>query len=249
MAFGALIIGDEILSGRRADKHLAKVISLLAERGMQLEWARYVGDDAAQLEAVLRDSFSVGDKVFCFGGIGATPDDRTRQSAAAALGVPLELHPVAEAAIRARFGDQINEHRLQMGVFPQGSSIVPNTYNEIPGFSICEHYFMPGFPVMAWPMVEWVLDAVYPHLHHKRDYIERAIVVADASESGLIDLMERLTRTYPDCVLFSLPSVGEKEQPRTIELGMKGPAARVEAAMVEIRSEVTARGFPWREHV
>ena len=247
MAFGALIIGDEILSGRRVDKHLEKVIALLSERGMQLAWARFVGDEATQLEAVLRDSFSSGDTVFSFGGIGATPDDRTRQSAAAALRLSLELHPAAETAIRARFGDQINEHRLQMGVFPQGSEIVPNAYNGIPGFSIREHYFMPGFPAMAWPMVEWVLDTVYPHLHHQRDYIEQAIVITEASESGLIDLMERLALTYPDCVLFSLPSGGEKEQPRTIELGMKGPAARVEAAMTEIRNEVAARGFPWRE--
>src|SRR5690606_15359700 len=145
MAFGALIIGDEILSGRRADKHLAKVIELFAARGLQLAWARYVGDDAVRLETALRDSFSAGDIVFSFGGIGATPDDRTRQSVAAALGLPLELHPEAEAAIRERFGDQTTEHRLQMGVFPQGSAIVPNPFNGIPGFSIREHYFVPGF--------------------------------------------------------------------------------------------------------
>ena len=247
MAFGAIIIGDEILSGRRGDAHLSKLIELLAVRGLKLAWARYVGDDAARLLPVLRESFASGDIVFSFGGIGATPDDRTRQCAAAALDLPLALHPEAEAAIRGRFGDDINPHRLQMGVFPEGCEIIPNPYNQIPGFSIREHFFVPGFPVMAWPMVEWVLDHRYLQLHHAEDYAEQAIVVVDAYESGLIDLMERLTVSYPDCSLFSLPSLAAAGQQRSIELGMKGPAARVADAMREICEDVSARGFEWRE--
>ncbi|MBP6762154.1 MAG: competence/damage-inducible protein A, partial [Thauera sp.] len=144
MKFAALIIGDEILSGRRSDKHLAKLIELLGARGLKLSWARYCSDDLAQLTATLRQTFASGDVVFCFGGIGATPDDRTREAAGAALGVELALHPEAEAEIRARFGDEITAERLQMGVYPLGSEIVPNTYNRIPGFSIREHYFTPG---------------------------------------------------------------------------------------------------------
>lgn len=247
MAFGAIIIGDEILSGRRQDRHLAKLVELLAARGLKLAWARYVGDDAARLLPVLRESFASGDVVFSFGGIGATPDDRTRQCAAAALELPLELHPEAEAAIRARFGDDINEHRLQMGVFPAGCEIVPNPYNGIPGFAIREHYFVPGFPVMAWPMVEWVLDSVYPHLHHAEDYVERAIVVPDAYESALIDLMERLMRDYPDTTVFSLPTVASESQCRSIELGVKGPAASVAAAMEAMCEGVAAVGYVWQE--
>jgi len=246
MAFGALIIGDEILSGRRADKHLAKVIELLGARGLKLAWARYAGDDGERLVETLRQTFATGDVVFSFGGIGATPDDRTRQSAAAALGVELALHPEAEAAIRERFGDQITPHRLQMGVFPVGSAIIPNPFNNIPGFSIAGHYFMPGFPVMAWPMTEWVLDTHYRHLHHVEDYVERAIVVFDANEGSLVDLMERITAAYPEASLFSLPTVAHAGERRTVELGMKGRAADVAAAMAEIEAEVTARGLEWQ---
>lgn len=246
MAFGALIIGDEILSGRRADKHLAKVIELLGARGLKLAWARYAGDDGERLVETLRQTCATGDVVFSFGGIGATPDDRTRQSAAAALGVELALHPEAEAAIRERFGDQITPHRLQMGVFPVGSAIIPNPFNNIPGFSIAGHYFMPGFPVMAWPMTEWVLDTHYRHLHHVEDYVERAIVVFDANEGSLVDLMERITAAYPEASLFSLPTVAHAGERRTVELGMKGRAADVAAAMAEIEAEVTARGLEWQ---
>ncbi|PKO56728.1 MAG: competence/damage-inducible protein A [Betaproteobacteria bacterium HGW-Betaproteobacteria-21] len=249
MNFGALIIGDEILSGRRSDKHLAKIIEMLGARGLKLGWARYVGDEPAGLIETLRQTFATGDVVFSFGGIGATPDDHTRQSAAAALGADIELHPAAEAEIRARFGAEITAERLQMGVFPVGSEIVPNPYNRIPGFSIREHYFVPGFPVMAWPMVEWVLDSRYAHLHHAEDYIERAVTVWDAYEGQLIGLMRELTEAFPDTTLFSLPTIAAEGQRRSIELGMKGTAARVAEAMARLKAGVGAQGFQWEDKV
>ncbi|MDE2565494.1 MAG: competence/damage-inducible protein A, partial [Burkholderiales bacterium] len=145
MDIGLLIVGDEILSGKRQDKHLAKVLELLAARGLMLAWARYVGDDRPRITAALRDAFASGDLVFCCGGIGATPDDHTRQCAAAALGVPLALHPRARELIMARMRDvaaeqglpyeperEDNRHRLNMGVFPEGAAIIENPYNKIP---------------------------------------------------------------------------------------------------------------------
>src|SRR6516225_2273359 len=105
MAFGVIIIGDEILSGRRVDKHLPKVIQLLSARDLSLSWAEYIGDDPERITATLRRTFASGDIVFSTGGIGATPDDHTRQCAAAALGVPLELHPDAKRLIQERIRD------------------------------------------------------------------------------------------------------------------------------------------------
>ena len=87
--FGAFIIGDELV-GKREDKHLSFLIAALAKRGLRLSWAQYLGDDPARLTEALRRSFASSDVVFSFGGIGATPDDHTRQCAAAALGVTLK---------------------------------------------------------------------------------------------------------------------------------------------------------------
>ncbi|WP_374495536.1 competence/damage-inducible protein A [Zoogloea sp.] len=244
-SFGAIIIGDELLSGRREDKHLGKVLELLKARGLRLASVRYVGDERPRLVRTLQESFASPDVVFSFGGIGATPDDHTRQAAAEALGLPLALHPEAEAEIRARFGDETTPQRLQMGVYPQGSEIIPNPYNRIPGFSIRNHFFVPGFPVMAWPMVEWVLDTRFAQFHHRSDYVESSIIVWEAFEGQLIDFMERITADFPDATLFSLPSVGGEGGRRHIELGMKGPAAQVAAAMDLISAEMTRRGYPW----
>ena len=128
MDFGLIIIGDEILSGKREDKHFTKVVALLAERGLQLAWARYVGDDRRLITQALRDAFASGAAVLSCGGIGATPDDHTRQCAAAALGVPLALHPEARELITQRMQEiaaeqglpyeperDDNRHRLDMG--------------------------------------------------------------------------------------------------------------------------------------
>ena len=243
MNFGLIIIGDEILSGKRADKHLPKVIELLSARALSLSWARYVGDDPARITADLKHAFESGDVVFSCGGIGATPDDHTRQCAAAALGRPLVLHPQARELILERMRDTAaeqgipyepdrpdNVHRLNMGVFPEGAAIIPNPFNKIAGFSVGSVHFVPGFPVMAWPMIEWVLDQHYRELQGKNALREKSVIVFGAMEATLTPLMERIEAEFVGVKVFSLPSVDHPEWGRHIELGVKGDAARLDAA-------------------
>jgi molybdopterin-biosynthesis enzyme MoeA-like protein len=247
MNFGAIIIGDEILSGKRQDKHLAKAIATLKERGLQLLWAHYLGDDPDLIVATLKRSFASGDTVFSFGGIGATPDDHTRRCAAVAAGVELELHPDAKAEISARFaGDPkgLTPQRLMMGEFPAGSAIIPNPYNRIPGFSLNRHYFLPGFPEMAWPMMAWVLDTHYRDQFDSAVTTESSIIVREAGESQLIGLMNECLARFPQIKVFSLPRM----QPELyIELGVRGDSGSVASAIAELKQGVSALGFPWAE--
>ena len=247
MEFGAIIIGDEILSGKRQDKHFAKLIEMLGARGLTLSWCEYVGDDPARIVAMLKRSFAGSDAVFSFGGIGATPDDHTRQCAAVALGLGLARHPDAVAEIEARFGAEAYPKRVLMADFPRGATIIPNSYNRVPGFSVGEHHFVPGFPVMAWPMVEWVLENRYASHFHRTPRAERAILVYGSSESALLDLMNDIVTRYPGLKLFSLPSIGEDGQRRHIELGVRGAPADAEKAIGEIRTEVSRLGAEWKE--
>ena len=242
---GALIIGDEITRGKRQDKHFTKLIELLRARGMRLDWAQYIGDSPALITATLARTFDSGDIVFSFGGIGGTPDDHTRQCAAAAAGMELALHPEAEAMIRARFGNDISELRLNMGRFPKGAGVVPNPYNGIAGFSWREHYFLPGFPVMAWPMIEWVLDTHYRHLFHAVPEADAAIMVYGLAESTITPLMTEVEARFKGLKSFSLPSVGEDGQRKHIELGVRGVPEEVEPAMAVLCEGVQALGGNW----
>ncbi len=253
--FGLIIVGDEILSGKRADKHMPKVIELLAARGLQLAWADYVGDSPERIVATLKRAFESSSPVFSCGGIGATPDDHTRQCAASALGVPLALHPQAEALIRERMQDIAREqgalyepdrpdnvHRLNMGVFPQGAAIIPNPYNKIAGFTCGHVHFVPGFPVMAWPMIEWVLDQHYAHLFRQQAYAEKSVIVMGAMEAALTPLMEAIERDHAGVKVFSLPSVDHPQYGRHIDLGVKGEPDRVEAAFLQLLAGLRAHG-------
>ncbi|MFC5550835.1 competence/damage-inducible protein A [Massilia aerilata] len=252
MPFGLIIIGDEILSGKRSDKHLPKVIELLAERGLRLAWAEIVGDDRPRITALLERSFAGPDIVFSCGGIGATPDDHTRQCAAAALGVPLALHPEGKLLVQERILDTAREagvdadldapenlQRLKLAEFPQGAALIPNPYNRMPGFTVARHHFVPGFPIMAWPMIAWVLDNHYRDLFHREARSERSLLVYGQAEAVLTPLMERVETAYPGVNVFSLPSVGDNKTRRHIELGVKGDPLQVLAAFGEMCEELT----------
>jgi molybdopterin-biosynthesis enzyme MoeA-like protein len=255
--FGLIIVGDEILSGKRTDKHLPKVIELLKARGLQLDYAEYVGDSPERITVTLKRAFASGDIVFSTGGIGATPDDHTRQCAAKAQGLALALHPEAEILIRQRMQETAREqgtvyeadrpdniHRLNMGVFPVGAQIIPNPFNKIPGFTCGTVHFVPGFPVMAWPMMEWVLDTCYPHLHQLSTWIEQSVIVFGAMEATLTPLMEDIERDFAGIKVFSLPSVDHPQYGRHIELGVKGEPELVSRAYGALLSGL--KGFEAR---
>ena len=262
--FGLIIVGDEILSGKRADRHFTKVIELLAARALRLEWAQYLPDERARLVRALRTTFAGADHVFSCGGIGSTPDDHTRQAAAIALGRELVLHSEAAELIAARCRDLAaegrgsadmstpeNRQRLKMGEFPVGSKIIPNPYNRIAGFAVQDHWFVPGFPVMAWPMIEWVLDSHYSAWFHRVPQAERSLIVFDTPESAIAPLMEDLEKRFSSIKAFSLPSVGDGSDGRIarrhIELGVKGTPEQVDAAFAELMEAIARIGAPFDE--
>lgn len=235
-AFGLIVVGDEILAGRRQDRHFAAIGELLRARGYRLAWLRILPDDPEYLAAQLQSSMAEGLPVFCCGGIGATPDDHTRTCAAKAAGVPVQRHPEALALIEQRFGEATYPHRARMADLPEGAALIPNPYNQIPGFSLARHYFLPGFPAMAHPMAEWVLQQFYPDLSPE---MQRSVWVVGTTESVLMPLMESLTERFPEHKLFSLPRLGERAR---IEMGYRGGEA-IEEPFAALQEALRAGGF------
>jgi molybdopterin-biosynthesis enzyme MoeA-like protein len=244
--YGAIIIGDEIMRGKRQDKHFARLVEILGARGLHLSWVQYLGDERPRLVETLRRTLASGDVVFSCGGIGVTPDDHTRQAAAAAAGVPLELNPDAEREIRARMaemGQPVTPARLELGTVPQGSRIIPNPFNRIPGFSYRDHHFLPGFPQMAWPMAEWVLDTYYQDDFRQSVETEAAILVWEGLEGTMLDLMRQTEADFPGITVFSLPSFGSETVRRHVELGVRGAPEAVVTAIEVLKTGVTALGY------
>ena len=167
---------------------------------------------------------------------------------ALALGVDLELHAEGYEELKVRFaGEEITDKRKLLVTFPQGVQIIPNPFNRIPGFMVNGHYFVPGFPQMAHPMIEWALDTFYrDEFKAVSGMVEKAFLLTGpmAYESALLDLMERIVKDYPTLRLFSLPSLVGKER-KHLELGVEGEPELVEQAMAEIRAEVERRGINW----
>jgi molybdopterin-biosynthesis enzyme MoeA-like protein len=244
MKFGALIIGDEILSGKRQDKHFEYLQKTLKKYELSLSWVKYIQDESEDIIQSIIETIKPDTVVFSFGGIGATPDDFTRQAAAKAFNLQLTRNYEAVKCIEEQFGEGAYPKRVLMADIPQGALLIPNEINKIPGFKIKNHHFLPGFPEMAWPMVEWVLHSHYQELLNQNDFVEASIWINNVSESKLIDLMNEIVKKYPEIKLFSLPKLSPV---KTIELGVKGPSEIVNQAILEIQIRIANLGYEWHK--
>lgn len=242
-SIGLIIVGDEILSGRRQDKHLSHIISLLDKRDLALDWCRIIGDDIEQQVSMYKDTFAGEHIVFSTGGIGATPDDLTREAASQASGFELDYHPEGLSIVEARFGDEINDDRRRLVQFPRNSRLIPNPINNIPGFSVYDHHFVPGFPQMAWPMIEWVLDTLYPSLQANKK-TELAVTV-NALEGQIMQLMKTVNHKFENVSAFSLPKIVQQEDKKELVLGVKGVGSQLQEAMSYIQSSLDENHFEW----
>ena len=245
MDIGLVIVGDEVLSGRRRDAHLPKVVEMLTSRGLVLSWVTILGDDKALLDSTYARTFAGNDLVFSTGGIGATPDDMTRESVARVLGTTVERHPegklILEDAAEKR-NRPVTDNYLRLIEFPVGANLIPNPINRIPGFSVNHHHFVPGFPEMAWPMIEWVLDTHYSHLVNNQ-YQEKAVMVSHQFESAMIPILEEIEREHPAVKVFCLPITSE-DFPKN-EIGVKGHASDVKLAFDHLRQILKDHNYQW----
>jgi len=243
MKIGLIIIGSELLTGKRQDKHFAKVVEILNARGLELSWARIVGDSPDVLTQTLRESFASDAVVFSCGGIGATPDDITRLCAAAAAGVAIERHAEGEQILLKKFGERIYPHGVRMVEYPAGATLIPNPVNQVPGFSVHQHHFVPGFPAMAWPMIEWVLDQQYADQFPTEAKVEQRVLVHNVPESFLVPLMEEIIAAHPQIEFSCLPQ--ERKDQIINELGLRGLAADVAPAYQDLVVGLEQREFAW----
>ena len=239
----AIIIGDEILSGKREDKHLKHLSKTLKNYGLWLSKVDYIPDDLEVIRKTIQEK--IGYIVFCFGGIGATPDDCTRHAAALAHNKPIVQNTKAKLLIESQFGKDAYPKRILMADLPDNAELIPNVINNIPGFFVNHHHFMPGFPEMAWPMIDWVINNHYKILINLKDIKDQSIWLDDVSESMLIDTMNEIKNKNKEIKIYSLPKLRPN---KTLELGIKGTSKNVNKAMEDLKNQLEKLKLHWREN-
>ena len=234
--FYAVIIGTEILNGRRQDKHFEFVRQALAKRGHELFASLVIKDDPILIERIFKMVREDGDAVlFSFGGIGSTPDDLTRDIASKVFReAPLQRHAKFEQDVIARFGEEAYPHRVHMADLPPNAQLLKNPVNNMSGFFLDERYFfVPGFPQMSHPMIEEALERFYPKNRQKY----RKTLKADTSENSLITLMKAMPE---EIELSSLPMFIE-DIPH-VELSIASEDLElVESWFVRVKEELESR--------
>jgi len=191
--FYALIIGTEILNRRREDAHFDFVSKALKKKGYSLSGSFIIEDDPKLIIQTIRCISTQPHAVLlCFGGIGSTPDDYTRQCVAKALddGI-LYLHQEAQKIIEKTLGNNAYPHPINMAMLPKRAKLLYNPINQMPAFSLDERYFfMPGFPQMSHPMVTEILNKLIPNTKT----IYRHTLTAQCKENVFIELMEQMPK-------------------------------------------------------
>jgi len=239
--FGLIIIGNEILDGRVQDSHFVTLRDLLKTRHHDFRYAQTLPDIPEIIDAQLRWCMSQDEPFFCCGGIGTTPDDHTRHCAARVNGVGLELHPEGVRILEEKFGARTTDTRMRLVEFPRGADLIPNPYNQVPGFRIGRGHYLPGFPEMATPMMEWVLDQWFQPGAEK---IACKIVLPGAREADLVEIMESFIAAHPGLSFSSLPKfvAGGTE----VHLGISGSKADVQAGTDALTTLLTQSGVPFQ---
>ncbi|MBA3810561.1 MAG: competence/damage-inducible protein A [Caulobacteraceae bacterium] len=200
----ALIIGDEILSGRTADTNLAAIARYLAPFGVDVAEARVVGDVKGEIIAALDALRRAYDYVITTGGIGPTHDDITAECVAEAFGAPLIEHPEILAMLTARWGEALNPARRRMARVPEGASLVENPVQGPPGFQIGNVFVLAGVPLIMRGM----LEDVGPRLRTAAVVVSRTVRVEGAGEGAIAAPLEALAKAHPALSLGSYPFFG-----------------------------------------
>lgn len=212
--FYSVIIGTELLNGRRKDAHFPFLNQELLKRGWEHKASFVIEDDPTLMNNVFNlikaDENSV---MFCFGGIGSTPDDYTRVAAAKAFtNYKMEFHEEAKQLIENQFKEEAYPHRIHMSYLPINAKLLKNVVNNVPGFYLKKRFFFtPGFPSMSQAMVVEALEKYYPTSIPKY----RVVLTASCSENDLIDVMLKVSK---DLDLSVLPKFKDEKRKAVISL-------------------------------
>jgi len=233
---GIVILGDEVLKGETKEANLAYMLPLLNDWGAEVSLCAILPDDAGVVVRNLRRFLEEVDLLILTGGIGPTPDDITRDAVAEVAGVPLILHPEAEAALLAHpYKGGNPQYRMLMAHVPQGATLIPNPLSPAPGFFIDRMAAFPGIPRMLQAMFEWVRPLVSGTRR------SRVTLYSMAPESSYAGIMRETMEAFPGVVMGSYPITDGEYRVRVVFRGES--FARTAACAARFEEMLAGVGF------
>lgn len=196
----ALIVGNELLSGKIQEQNLVELARVLRALGIRLTRCVMVPDDVTVIANEVRSLRASADVVFTSGGVGPTHDDVTIEAVAMAFGVEVIYHPVLEALVRERYGETCTEAHLLMARVPSGARLVSAVDVHWPTTLVENVFVLPGVP----EIFRMKLDAVRAHLVGHTPFVSRAVFLK-SEEATIKPLLDRVVHQHPTVDVGSYP--------------------------------------------
>ncbi len=196
----ALVIGDEILSGKVDEANVAVLARALRTRGVLLRRVVIVMDDVEAIAHEVRELSRLHDWLFTSGGVGPTHDDVTIEAVAKAFGVRVVPSPEMESLLRAHYGSRCGEGHLRMALVPEGASLEVTREIAWPTIRLHNTWLLPGIP----EVFRAKLPVALAHLTGGRAFVSRAVYVK-MDEGELRPLLDRIVADFGDVSVGSYP--------------------------------------------
>jgi len=196
----AIIIGNEILSGKIADQNLAVLALVLRKLGVRLEHAVVIPDDLRRIVSEVRAAATAYTWVFTSGGVGPTHDDLTIAGVAKAFRKKVVVHPEMDALIRKTYGERLRDGHLFMARVPKGARLVQTEEVPWPAVLMKNVWVLPGVPEIfkvKMKLVESVIAAASPFFSLS--------VLSTLDEGNLKPLLDSVVRDHPAVEIGSYP--------------------------------------------
>jgi len=229
----AIVIGDEVLSGKVRDQNGPYLIDKLRSIGVPLRRILVVADDVDEIAWALKCCLPRYRPIFTSGGIGPTHDDLTVAGVARALALPVVRHPEIEAAVREHWGAQVTEEALRLANVPEGAELYRSARSWYPVVGIDEIYLLPGVPQLFRMHVDSLADR-----YRTTPFVLRCLYV-NASESAIAAVLDRVAAAHGDVAIGSYPrfDLAEYQVKRTVAAK---DAVPVEAAVQDLLAHLPA---------
>lgn len=228
----AIVIGDEILSGKIRDTNGPFLVNTFRAAGIRLGRILTVSDDVREIAWAVATCRGRYAPVITSGGIGPTHDDLTVEGVARGLGKAVVIHPELEARLRAHYGESMPEEALRMARVPEGSTLLTTSESWFPVISVEEFYLLPGIPKLFELHVEAIAKRYRGAPFHLR------CVYLSVGETTIASILDRIAHDHPAVSLGSYPRMGEGEY--RVRLTLEAQAIEpVEKALSDLLSRLS----------